>query len=230
MLRFGYIVNIQYFYVPVNLNSAAKHLMRFIFLIVFFTLSLTASAQFWKRKHKPVTRDTALTLITSNNVVAFTNYSATPQVIQPLTLKRSLFELHIAQNEVLRQAKHNMRFGIFKLASYNFSDLAELYILENRFSEAKWYLLQSKELARQQNDDKHVIANLLDLAAIKLAIGEPSLAIADLQEAHGLAVAHGFGVDVQNIEKRIHDLKNDKSGSKATLRYAESVELASKSQ
>jgi len=175
-------------------------------------------------------RDTALTHITSNNIVAFTNYTATPQVIQPLTLRRSLFELHIAQNEVLRQAKHNMRFRIFNLAAFNFSDLAELYILENRFSEAKWYLLQSNELARQQNDDKHIIANLIDLAVIKFAIGEPVLAAADLQDAHSRAILHGFDADAQNIEKRLHDMQNDKSGSKATLRYAESVELASKGQ
>jgi hypothetical protein len=104
-----------------------------------------------------------------------------------------------------------------------------LYLLQNRFSEAKWYLLQSNTISREQNDDKHTIANLINLAIIKSAIGELPLAKIDLQEAHDLAVAKGFQSDVDNIEKRMHDLQLIKtSAPKAELRYAEAVEVSNK--
>ena len=55
----------------------------------------------------------------------------------------------------MHSAQHNMSEGIFTDASYNFSDLARIYILQNRLSEAKWYLLQSNNISRRQRDDKH---------------------------------------------------------------------------
>ena len=58
---------------------------------------------------------------------------------------------------VMEQAKHNMRFRVYNDASYNFSDLAALYVKLHRWSEAKWYYLQSNNISREQNDDKHTM-------------------------------------------------------------------------
>jgi hypothetical protein len=92
-------------------------------------------------------------------------------------------------------------------------------------------LLQSNALAREQNDSNLVVSNLLDLATIKLAIGERGLAIADLNEAHNIAIAKGLTTDADAIEKRIVELQSNKNPSpKAALRYAEAVELAAKGQ
>ncbi|MGZ3755894.1 MAG: hypothetical protein ACXVAY_06385 [Mucilaginibacter sp.] len=205
--------------------------MRLTLLVVFCTLSITASAQFWKKKKPVVTRDALLTEVTYNFSVPVTGGRFDMPAVLPLNLKRSVYEIEIAEDAVLKQAKHNMRYRVYNVACYNFTDLAELYMLQNRFSEAKWYLLQSNELARPQNNYKLIVSNLLDLAAIKLAIGEPGLAISDLKEAHYIAKTNGLTMDSDAIEKRIADLQSNKNPSpKATLRYAEAVELAAKGQ
>jgi hypothetical protein len=204
--------------------------MRLTLFVVFCTISITASAQFWRKK-KAVTRDASLPIAAGNFSVIVTNGEFDMPAVLPLVLKRSVYDIEIAEDVTLKQAKHNMRFRVFTAASYNFSDLAELYMLQNRFSEAKWYLLQSNALAREQNDSNLVVSNLLDLATIKLAIGERGLAIADLNEAHNIAIAKGLTTDADAIEKRIVELQSNKNPSpKAALRYAEAVELAAKGQ
>lgn len=205
--------------------------MRLALLVVFCTISITASAQFWKKKKPVITRDALLPAVAYDFSVAVSGGHFDMPAVLPVALKRSVYDIEIAEDMVLKQAKHNMRFRVYNVACYNFSDLAELYMLQNRFSEAKWYLLQSNELARPQNNYKLVVSNLLDLAAIKLAIGEPGLAKADLKEAHDIAVARGLTTDADAIEKRIAELQTNKNPSpKATLRYAEAVELAAKGQ
>jgi len=205
--------------------------MRYFTLIALCILSLSASAQFWKKK--PVVAYPRYELLPNASTdfsVTVSNANIKMPEVTAAVLPRSVFEIELAEEAVLRLAKHNMRFRIYDAASYNFTELAELYMLQNRFSEAKWYLLQSNEISRQQNNHKHTVSNLLDLAAIKLAIGEMALAKIDLLEAHNLAVANNFIADAQTADKMIHDLQfNKATGTKAELRYAEAVELANKS-
>jgi len=207
--------------------------MKFTLLIIFCAISVTTSAQFWQKKVKPVIypRYELLPAATGNFSVAVSDAGLAMPAVYVVTLKRSVFDIELAEDQVLKEAKHNMRFRIYTAASYNFTALAELYLLQNRFSEAKWYLLQSNEISRQQKDDKHTISNLLDLAAIKLAIGEMGLAKIDLQEAHDIAALKGFTEDAATIETRMREIQFDKpSATKAELRYSEAVELANKPQ
>lgn len=205
--------------------------MRIAILIIFCTISITASAQFWQKKKKvePIVRFEQLPDASYASIILPTEKAAVTPDFSAVILRRSVYDIELAEDIVMKEAKHNMRFRVYNLASYNFSDLAALYLLQNRFSEAKWYLLQSNTISREQNDDKHTISNLLGLATIKLAIGELALAKIDLQEAHDLANAKGFQTDIAEIEKRMHDLQFVKSTSpKAELRYAEAVELSNK--
>jgi len=203
--------------------------MRGILLIIFCALTLTTSAQFWKKKApKPVeviTRYPDATQPVCFTDIVIPSAIANIHEVYNTLLKRSTYDIEMNEEAVMTLAKHHMRFREYKLASYNFSDLADLYILQNRFSEAKWYLLQSLTISKEQNDDRHTLANLLNLAAVKIAIGEPKLAKADLKEARELAFAKGFVTDVAGIDVRMHDM--DLVGpvaEKATLRYAQSVE------
>jgi hypothetical protein len=128
---------------------------------------------------------------------------------------------------LIRQAKYNMHYRIFNLASNNFTDLASFYILQNRFSEAQWYLLQSNAITSTNGDNKHTLSNLLMLADIKARIGENGLAQAELQEARGLAITKGLLADLTEIDKRIKYLQTTKIvTAKPAMRYAESVEAA----
>src|SRR5437879_6369815 len=126
-------------------------------------------------------------------------------------------------------ASHNMRFRIYNEASYNFSDLAELYYKLHRLSEAKWYFLQSNFLSRQENDDKHTISNLISLAAIKADIGDIPSARADLLEARDLARAKGMQTEKAEIEKKILLLAQNTTTVKQDVKYAEAAGTVKKS-
>lgn len=198
--------------------------MRFFLLLTFLTLSLTASAQFWKRKRKPVPEISPVAF----SIPLSTQFEyVLPAKLEKIKLTRSVYNLEVEEEMVLKEAKHNMRFRIYDLASYNFSDLAALYLQQNRFSEAKWYLLQSNAIAKQAGNTRHVLDNLYLLADIKNAIGEQPLALADLQEAHDLAATKGMHIDIALIDKKIRFLQTNKIVAvKAELRYAEAVEAA----
>ncbi len=72
--------------------------------------------------------------------------------------------------------------------SYN--NLGNLYLQQNRYSEAKWYILQSAQLSRNRNDVVNIIGSLLILADIKGQIGDYKLAQKDLDEALALSIKH----------------------------------------
>ncbi|MFD2872440.1 hypothetical protein ACFS5N_08180 [Mucilaginibacter ximonensis] len=197
--------------------------MRFFLFLVFVTLSLSASAQFWKRKHKPAPEVLSLAPV-SYQIQIKDNPPAKLEVVK---IPRSVYDLEIEEASILKEAKHNMRFRIYDQASYNFTDLAILYLKQNRFSEAKWYLLQSNNIAKQAGNARHVLDNLYLLTDIKVSIGELTLAMADLLEAHDLAVSKGMQTDVALVNKKIKFLQTNKIVAvKAELRYAEAVEAA----
>lgn len=198
--------------------------MRFFLLFACCAISLNTSAQFWKKK---VIRYPLLGEPKSAPMPQFTtpplsvgNVSYTKFVSKPL------FDFDEVEQAMLKEAKRNMRYRVYQQASYNFSDLAGLYLLHNRFSEAKWYLLQSNALSR---DAKLTLANLLTLAGIKTDLGDISLAKMDLQEARVLANANGLKEDVAEIDRRISALTNSKPLTvRPELRYSDAVEAAAR--
>ena len=64
-----------------------------------------------------------------------------------------------------------------------FNNLATVYRAEKKYSQAKWFILQSNTLYRAKNDEQNTIASLLTLAAIKSDIKDYTLAMRDLNEA-----------------------------------------------
>jgi hypothetical protein len=199
-------------------------LKKLTLLIALSIIGLSASAQFWKAKRKaqPV-------LVLQQMPVMLNTPRATVPVdaIFSQELVESEYMVYLAEQAMIKEAKHNMRFRVYADASYNFSDLADIYLRQNRFSEAKWYLLQSNTIARNTDNSRHLIDNLVTLAGIKSIIGETALALADLQEAHDIAVTKGLKIDLTAIEKKIKYLQTNKTtATKAELRYANAVEVA----
>ncbi len=199
--------------------------MRITLLVLFSSIGLTASAQWW-RINKPVAvRPVALEraqIHPSNN---FIGAAVIPHPrIGTYALSRSDFNLEISENAVMKTAQHNMRFRIYDLASYNFSELAQLYAQQNRFSEAKWYFLQSTYISRQQNNHKLTIANLKRLAAVKAEIGDFVLARQDLMEARDIASSSGWLIEVIDAEKKLNELQHNRYASlRSDRRYAEEL-------
>jgi hypothetical protein len=200
--------------------------MRLSLIIFFCAISFSASAQFWnkilmKKKHVVLPEMQSLKNNSISRVKTTLALSNTP--LKPVVLDESEYTLEATSICVLAIAKHNMRFRIYNEASYNFSDLAQLYVKLHRLSEAKWYLLQSNNLSRQQNDDKHTISNLVNLAEIKVNIGDIPSARADLREARDMAHARGMQPEAADIDKKILLLAQNTATTKPDVKYAEST-------
>lgn len=203
--------------------------MKFTLVIVLLTaLNLSASAQ-WYRILKKHERLPLITNVTDNSA-RYLKMPASPVAKIP-AFNRGMtdFLLDISEKRMIRTAQHNMSWRIYDMASYNFSDLAKLYIQQKRLSEAKWYLLQSTTLSRRQNDDRHTIANLLDLALVKADMGDVTLAQQDLAEACDIATAHNWSDNVAAIEKEVKFIQQNKTAStRVALRYADDALIVTK--
>jgi hypothetical protein len=195
--------------------------MRIFLIILLSTLCFSASAQWYRvdkllKKHD---RPEAIQPMVNHSAALLpveTLHPNLPIITQPFG---NTAYTYLAQESVMmKTAQHNMRFRVYADASYNFSDLARLYIRQNRYAEAKWYLLQSNLISRTQNDDKHTIANLIDLATIKAGLGDYVQALQDLTEAHDLACLRDFKEEETAINKKILYLKQT---PKVDVRYAE---------
>lgn len=206
--------------------------MRYRLIIFFCAISFSASAQWWHihigfRKH-PVLAQIKLS---QPNSVSKIKIAATPDnfSVQPIVYAESTFVLEAEEAVLMKTVKHNMSWRIYNVASYNFSDLAYVYMKLHRFSEAKWYLLQSNTISREENDDKHTIDNLVSLAEVKTDIGDTASARADLVEARGLARARGMQQQTAEIEKKISLLDQYKASvQKPEPKYAETAENGKK--
>ncbi|QKJ31996.1 hypothetical protein HQ865_20245 [Mucilaginibacter mali] len=195
--------------------------MRITLIVLFCSISLTASAQWWRLKklpeHPPAIE--AAQHVSPQNFLV----TKTPRpVIKTQVLSPGDYRLEVMEAEVMRTAQHNMRFRIYDVASVNFSDLAQLYVKQNRYSEAKWYFLQSTFLARQQNNNRLTISNLCKLAMVKLEIGDFILAQQDLLEAREIAASHGWLTELLETEKQLSAIQYSRFATlKGNIRYAE---------
>ncbi|RVU01068.1 hypothetical protein EOD41_10660 [Mucilaginibacter limnophilus] len=68
-----------------------------------------------------------------------------------------------------------------------FDYLSKLYLKQQRYSQAKWFTLQSNNLSRIKSDVPNIIQSLKQLAAIKNALKEYKLAEQDINEAAYIA-------------------------------------------
>jgi hypothetical protein len=88
--------------------------------------------------------------------------------------------------------------AIHQYASYNdstglrdaYANLAKVYYSQKKYSEAKWFILQSNTLSRAKNDIPNIISSLLALASIKSDIKDYNLAKGDLDEALQLSITN----------------------------------------
>ncbi len=182
-----------------------------VFLLAFLcSISFSASAQWWSfKKHK---RYPAIAQV---NHAPFTLPAAKAGYarISRVNIGQTEYGLVLNEHFVMKTAQHQMRFREYADASYSFNELAKIYVRLNKFSEAKWFFLQSNNLSRQQNNDRLTIANLIELAAVKSTIGDFALAQQDLDEARDMAAAHNWQDDVVSVKKRVDILQRSKLAS-----------------
>ncbi|AMR32629.1 hypothetical protein A0256_14960 [Mucilaginibacter sp. PAMC 26640] len=80
------------------------------------------------------------------------------------------------------------RYGDSVGLKVSFDALAKVYYSQRKFSEAKWFNLQSASISRIKKDMPGLISSLIRLAAIKSEIKDYKLAMRDLNEALALSI------------------------------------------
>jgi hypothetical protein len=203
--------------------------MRYLILVLLCAFNLTAHAQWWRGDFKKHKRYPLIAQPKNNSVKRIPKFSIAKVKLPFATVPRSAYNLELCEKAVIKSAQHYMRYREYGMASYKFSELAELYVKENRLSEAKWYYLQSILISKRQGDQQHTINNLINLGMVKADLGDLVQAQQDLTEARQIAQASGRNADVLTIDKKMAYLKSNKVWlSKSELRYAEAVELSGK--
>ena len=185
--------------------------MRYRLLILFMISGFSASSQllFWK-KTRPFHPRPLINLHSNGRAGILAKTVLSDAEVRPFVYDESEFSLLSQERALIKDARHNMSWRIYNVASYNFSDLGLLYIKMHRYSEAKWYFLQSINISRQENNDRHTIANLVSLAGIKENLGDLVSARSDLNEAQNLAQARGMKEKAEEIKKMIPLLGQNK--------------------
>lgn len=113
-----------------------------------------------------------------------------------------------AENMVLKKAlplfyyKLNNKLGVIKC----YDQLAFIYQSQKRFSEAKWFFIQSNILARKIDHPASIVNSLINLAHVKMAIGDWQLALDDIKEAEQLAVKNQYQFQLIEIKKDLSEL------------------------
>ena len=205
--------------------------MRYIILVIFCAINLSASAQWWRGDFKKHKRFPLIAQVKNNSVKRFPLAVIEKTNLSACQFPRTAYNLEVSENIAMRSAQHNMRYREYEMASYDFSELAQLYVLENRLSEAKWYYLQSIQLSKIISDHQHTINSLVCLAMLKADLGDLVQAQQDLAEARELALSTGRASDVKLIDKKVKFVQSNKIWlPKSELRYAEAVDALTKSK
>ena len=204
--------------------------MKYFILVLLCSIGMSASAQWWrvgplKNKRYPLLSQAKTRPFKKIPAAKIANPKIAGHII------KTPYNFNKAEAFVMRTAQRNMRFRVYNAASYNFSDLAQIYIQQNRLSEAKWYLLQSTLISRRENDERHTFANLVCLAAVKIDIGEVNLARQDLMEARDIANSRGWIRESKEMDAKLKAIQGiNFMAPKADLRYAEAVDIVNKSK
>jgi len=204
--------------------------MKFLLAVVLsVSVSLSASAQWYNISFKKHVRYPAIGLPQDHSIkkLPVASLKMAKVKLPKFTPQQSEYNIELEEAAVMKVAQHNMRFRIYDVASYNFSELAKLYIKEKRFSEAKWFLLQSTIISRQQNNYALTITDLMDLAMVKANMGDAVQAQQDLTEALQLSNANGMLYNVAAIQKELKFVQAFKPTiTKAEWRYAADAMIA----
>ena len=154
---------------------------------ITFTLIILLNAFIVNAKAKNIDSlqkqlDTASTNCAKSEL--YTNIAA--ELIQfnmPKTREISYQDAGKAVEYVLKAIHFNSRINDTLAIRNNFDCLASAYIIQKKYTEAKWFLLQSNLISRDRKDVPSMINSLVQLASVKIAINDYPMAEKDFDEA-----------------------------------------------
>jgi hypothetical protein len=125
------------------------------------------------------------------------------QYNQPKTKVINNTDATLAGNYVLKAIQISKKYDDTVATRNNFDRLGRAYVMQNKFTEAKWYFLQSNCISRDRHDVTHIINGLLELAEVKSFIKDYALAQKDLQEAIVLS-KYSYNMPLQiEVERKL---------------------------
>jgi len=155
---------------------------------------------------KLATNDTVRALIYSRMAEIYLNYDTISN-----KKKQLLYQNHAIDYTLLAIHKYASIDDSTSLRKC-FDNLAKVYYSQKKYSQAKWFILQSNTLSRATNDIPNIISSLLVLSMVKRDIKDYSLAMSDLDEAMQLSKAsHSQKAQLEVMKNYVslyHQVKN----------------------
>ena len=102
----------------------------------------------------------------------------------------------------------------------SYDQLAIIFQEQKRFSEAKWFCIQSNMLARKINNTSGIVNSLVSLAHVKMSIGDHQLALTDFREAERLSISNKYQfklVEIKNDLSKVYTVMGNKSAASSAL-------------
>ncbi|MFD2161674.1 tetratricopeptide repeat protein [Paradesertivirga mongoliensis] len=87
-----------------------------------------------------------------------------------------------------------------------FQSLADLYFHQQRYSEAKWFYIQSQIMATKLFDNQAMISSLTGLGKVKNALGEHADALENYRQAERLALRNNYLVKLVEINADLGEM------------------------
>jgi hypothetical protein len=171
-------------------------------------------------------------LDTTTNLCAkaelYTNIAANLiQFNQPQTRNISNADASKAVDYVLKAIHLNNKYNDTLAIRNNFDCLSQAYFLQKKYTQAKWFSLQSAQISRDRRDVPFIIKSLMQLVTIKVALKEYTLAQKDLNEAIVLAQYSNNVPKQIEVEKTLADLYSKEGKLKESVKLVEHYSLLS---
>ncbi len=101
-----------------------------------------------------------------------------------------------------------------------YDQMAEIFQSQKRYSEAKWFCIQSNMVARKINNTSGIVNSLVSLAHVKMSIGDHQLALYDFREAERLSISNKYQyklVEIKNDLSKVYTVMGNKSAASSAL-------------
>ena len=203
--------------------------MKKIFTLALFIL-LTASKLF-ADTHDLDSLKTKLQLTTIDSLKGNIYKQIAAQYLQYDTIKHSGVKRYY-QSEALNYtmlALHNYSYYADTLGMRTcFDYLAKVYQSQKKYSQAKWFFLQSNKISRNKHDTFNIITSLVKLSGVKMDNKDYKLAMRDLNEALTLSTKNKMpnleALVQQNFAFLYNRMKDYEKGDQASKRATEIFE------
>jgi len=113
--------------------------------------------------------------------------------------ERLVYQEEVLKNTLLALRNYS-RYGDTTGLRISFNNLAYVYHAQKKYSQAKWFILQSNTLSRMKNDSVNIIASLIELASIKKDIKDFKLALRDLKEAQQISAKNHYARQQSEVQ------------------------------